>query len=356
MKKMILGLVALVLVVGALAYVFRRPLTMTIIPRVVAGNMLSNRLDELPDGLHVGLCGAGSPLPDPVRSGPCVAVAAGDRLFIVDAGSGTSRNLGRMGLPHGQIEGILLTHFHSDHIDGLGEMLMQRWVNGSHTLPTPIHGPDGVEDVVQGFNLAYKNDAIARTAHHGSDIVPPSGTGARAVPFAVPAPGDGVKIVDDDLTITAFVVDHDPVRPAVGYRFDYKGRSVLVSGDTDKSENVAKFGQGVDLMVHEALSPELVNLLTEGARNAGRPKLEKITTDILDYHASPVEVAETARDAGAQELLFYHIVPPLLLPTMEEIFVEGVADTYDGPFTVGKDGTFMSLPAGSTEITKQELF
>ncbi len=356
MKKILFGVVVLVLVLGALAYVFRRPLTMAAVPRVVAQTMQSSLLDDLPDGLHVGLCGAGSPLPDPERSGPCVAVVAGERLYVVDAGSGSSRNLGQMRLSQGEIDGILLTHFHSDHIDGLGEMLMQRWVNGAHTLPTPIHGPAGVEEVVDGFNQAYAQDAVYRIAHHGEDIVPPSGKGARARPFAVPAPGEGVKVVEDgDLTITAFSVDHEPIRPAVGYRFDYKGRSVLVSGDTSKSANLQQFADGVDLLAHEALDPELVGLLTEGARDAGRPRLEKITTDILDYHASPTEVAEIARDAGAQEILFYHIVPPLLLPTMEEIFVEGVSDVFTGPFTVGKDGTFVSLPAGSNEITKRDL-
>ncbi|MDG2308526.1 MAG: MBL fold metallo-hydrolase [Candidatus Binatia bacterium] len=327
------------------------------IPRVAARNMQSSFLDDLPDGLHVGLCGAGSPLTDPERSGPCVAVVAGERLYVVDAGSGSSQNLGRMRMSQGEIDGILLTHFHSDHIDGLGQMLMQRWVNGAHTLPAPIHGPEGVEQVVAGFNQAYAQDAIYRAAHHGEDIVPPSGTGARARPFPLPAPGEGVKIVDDrGLTITTFSVDHEPVRPAVGYRFDYKGRSVLVSGDTSKSANLQQFADGVDLLVHEALDPKLVGGLTEGARNAERPRTVKITTDILNYHASPVEVGEIARDAGAHEILFYHIVPPLLFSTMEEIFVEGVADVFSGPVTVGRDGTFVSLPAGSDEITKRDLF
>ncbi|MDG2306655.1 MAG: MBL fold metallo-hydrolase [Candidatus Binatia bacterium] len=356
MKKIFFGLLALILVVGALAYAFRRPLTMVAISRVVAGRMAVDFIGKLPDGLHVGLCGAGSPLPDPIRSGPCVAVVAGDRFFVVDSGTGSSRNLNQMGMAQGQIDGILLTHFHSDHIDGLGELLMQRWVNGSHTLPTPLHGPRGVEAIAAGFNQAYAQDAVYRTAHHGEDIVPPSGTGAMAHPFPLPAPGQGVKIIEDgDLTVTAFAVDHEPVRPAVGYRFDYKDRSVLISGDTSKSENLAQFAEGVDLLVHEALAPQLVGLLSDGAANAGRPKIKKITEDILTYHATPVEVAEIARDSGAQELLFYHVVPPLLLPTMEEIFVEGVAETYSGPVRVGKDGTFLSLPTGSKEIAHQDL-
>jgi ribonuclease Z len=355
-KKIVLSLLALLVVVGAVAYLFRRPITMAVVRRVVTRNMQSSLLDELPDGLHVGLCGAGSPLPDPERSGPCVAVVAGRRLFVIDSGSGSSRNLSRMRLPQGEIEGILLTHFHSDHIDGLGEMLLQRWVNGTHDSPTPVHGPEGVERVVAGFNQAYAQDAAYRVAHHGEKVVPPTGTGAVARPFQKPAAGEGVKIVDEaDLTITAFAVDHAPVSPAVGYRVDYKDRSVLVSGDTSKSANLAQFAAGVDLLVHEGLAPQLVAVLNEGARRAGKENLSKITADILTYHASPKEAAEIARDAHARELLFYHIVPPLILPTMKEIFLEGVAETYDGPVTVGKDGTFMSLPAGSDVIEEKDL-
>jgi ribonuclease Z len=356
MKKVLLALLALALATGVVGYALRRTITMTVVRRVVARNLQSSLLDEVADGLHVGLCGAGSPLPDPRRSGPCVAVIAGRRLFVIDTGSGASRNLSRMRLPQGEIEGILLTHFHSDHIDGLGEVLLQRWANGTHTAPTPVHGPEGVQRVVAGFNAAYAQDAGYRVAHHGEAILPPAGAGAVARPFRTPGAGEGVTVVENDgLSITAFAVDHAPVVPAVGYRVDYKGRSVLISGDTDKSANLATFATGVDLLVHEALAPQLVALLTEGAQNAGKANVAKITADILTYHASPREVAEVARDVQAQALLFYHIVPPLIVPTMKEIFLEGVAETYTGPVTIGTDGTFMSLPAGTDAIEQAGL-
>jgi ribonuclease Z len=351
MRKVVYASLVLLVVVGAVAYLFRRPITMALVQRVVARNLQSSLLDEVPDGLHVGLCGAGAPLPDPRRSGPCVAVIAGRRIFLIDTGAGASRTLSQMRVPQGQIEGILLTHFHSDHIDGLGEVLLQRWANGTHTTPTPVHGPAGVERVVAGFNEAYAQDAGYRVAHHGADVMPPAGAGAVARPFRTPAAGEGVKVVDETgLAITAFLVDHTPASPAVGYRVDYQGRSALISGDTDKSANLATFAAGVDLLVHEALAPQLVALLTEGAQAAGRANLVKITADILTYHATPTEAAEVARAARARALLLYHIVPPLVLPTMTEIFLEGVAETYDGPVTVGTDGTFVSLPVGSDAI------
>ncbi len=356
MRRFLLGLVLVLAVVLIVAYAFQGPITLRLMDRVVAQRLNANLIDELPDGLHVALCGAGSPLPDPDRSGPCTAVIAGDDLYIVDSGSGSSRVLSQMQIPQGAIDAILLTHFHSDHIDGLGDTILQAWVNGSRTEPMPLIGPEGVQEIAKGLKDTYRQDQLYRTAHHGEEIVPPSGFGAVAQPFTQPEAGEGVVILDDDdLTITAFRVDHEPVDPAVGYRFDYKGRSVVLSGDTKKSANLEEFAQGTDLLVHEALAPQLVGVMTEGAQKAGRPNLVKVTTDILDYHASPVEAAESAQTAGADHLLFYHIVPPLLLAPMEGIFVKGVSDAYDGPFTVGRDGTLVSLPAGSDEITVEEL-
>lgn len=356
MKKLLLGLLALIVGTAAIPYAFRTTLVLRMMERTVAANLQTDLLRELPDGLHVGLCGAGSPLPDPKRSGPCTAVIAGKRLFIVDAGSGSSRVLSRMRIPQGEIEAVFLTHLHSDHIDGLGALLLQRWANGGHASPLPILGPEGVEEVVEGFNAAYGPSRRYRVAHHGEDVVPASGAGGVARTFAQPADGVGEVLIEDGgLTVTAFRVEHAPVDPAVGYRFDYKGRSVLLSGDTSHSANVQKFAGGVDLLVHDALAAHLVALLTEGAMAARRENLAQITRDILDYHATPVQAAEVAHAAGARHLLFTHIVPPLPVAPLEEIFVEGVDEVYDGPFTVGRDGTFVRLEAGTDTIEVIEL-
>ena len=155
-----------------------------------------------------------------------------------------------------------------------------------------VMGVEGVGEVVEGFNLAYRQDGRYRVAHHTAAVMPPGGSGGFPRPFALPAPGEVRVIIDDaGLRIVAFQVEHEPVSPAVGYRFEYGGRSVVVSGDTKKSANLEHFAQGVDLLVHEALAPQLVGLLTQGAEQAGRKRLAKITRDILDYHASPVDAA-----------------------------------------------------------------
>jgi ribonuclease Z len=351
MKRFLLIALLVTAVVATGVYAFRAPLTLRLMSRVVAANFESSLIDELPDGLHVALCGAGSPLADPQRSGPCTAVIAGQQLFIVDSGAGSSRVLSRMGIPQGRIEAIFLTHFHSDHIDGLGGLLMQRWANGGHSTPVPLYGPSGVEEVVRGFDLAYRLDDGYRVAHHGEAVVPASGAGAVARPFPSPPDGKGEVLLErDGAKVTAFRVDHAPIEPAVGYRFDYKGRSVVLSGDTVKSENLEAFARGVDLLVHEALAPRLVEVITQAADNAGNERVARITRDILDYHTTPVEAAEIAQAAEVGHLLYNHVVPPLLLSPMAEVFVEGVDDVYSGPVTVGRDGMLVQMPAGSEAI------
>jgi ribonuclease Z len=227
-----------------------------------------------------------------------------------------------------------------------------RWAGGDNTAPLPVYGPEGVQQVVDGFNTAYAQDFIYRHEHHGDTVAPLSGAGLKAVPFTKPAMGELALVLEQDgLKVEALAVDHTPVEPAVGYRFSYKGRSLLITGDTVKLANIEQFAQGVDLLVHEALAPNLVNLMNAVAKRNGNIILEKITHDILDYHASPVEAAETARDAGVGHLLYYHIVPPLVIPGQDVLYLDG-ADEIFPEYTIGQDGVSFSLPAGSDAIIK----
>jgi ribonuclease Z len=349
MKK--LGLIVAVLVVLAvIAGTQKERIITAVMNKGLETRLGADLISELDDGLHLALCGAGGPLPAPNASGPCVAVIAGDRMFIVDAGTDGLRNLGRMGLPAGNIEAVFLTHFHSDHIDGLGEMATIRWVSEANTAPLPVYGPTGVNQVVAGFNTVYSMDKVYRHDHHGDSVAPLSGTGMVANEFVLPEEGTLTTLIDDGgLKIEALAVGHAPVVPAVGYRFTYKDRTLLVTGDTVASANVQKFSQGIDLLVHEALAPNLVNMMHDAAKEIGNKVLAKVTLDILDYHASPVEAAEIARDAGVGHLLYYHIVPPLVIPGQESLFLDGADDIFPD-YTVGQDGVMFTLPAGTDDI------
>lgn len=322
-------------------------MTLRLLERAITVGMTRDDLAALPDGIHVLLCGAGSPLPDIKRSGPCVAVQAGPHLFVFDAGANGARNLSRFSVNVGRVEAVLLTHAHSDHIDGLGELGVLRWANAAADRPLTVHGPPVLAEVVAGFNRAYAPDAGYRIEHHGPDVVPPSGAGLDAAPFPLPTDAELHPVLEtaDGVRIGAFAVTHDPVSEAVGYRIDYRDRSVVLSGDTTKSANVIRHAQGVDLLVHEALGKQLTRQIAGAARAVGNTRAAAIMSDIESYHATPQEAAEAAAEAGAGQLLLYHIAPPLPLPALERLFLKGAAEVFSGKITLGADGTLISLPS-----------
>jgi ribonuclease Z len=357
-SKLLIAVVALALVGGIVIKLQQASIGAKIFDRAVGERVGMDSTANLHDGLHVALCGTGSPLPNPVRAGPCNVVIAGKHIFVVDIGEGGGRNINRMGIPLGRIEGLLLTHFHSDHIDGMGPLMMNRWVAGTNNSPLPVYGATGVEQVVAGFNAAYAIDDGYRTGHHGAAIAPPAGAGGIAMPFALPEEGKGDSVVlmqKDGLKITAFRVDHGPVKPAVGYRFDYKGRSIVISGDTKKSASLIAASKGADLLVHEALQPKLVKMMTAGLESKGTKNLAQITRDIINYHTSPEEAAEVAKEAGVKELVLSHIVPSIPSKFFYPAFMGDAGNRYDGPIVIGEDGMIFTLPAGKADITQDKL-
>jgi ribonuclease Z len=294
--------------------------------------------------LQVIVCGSGSPLADARRASACTAVIAGGVFAIVDAGPGSWETLDLANLPTGQLAAVLLTHFHSDHIGDLGEAITQSWLAG-RAAPLEVIGPVGTARVVEGFAQAYADDVDYRVAHHGEGPLPRAASGALAREIALgDAPNaSALALLRNGLRVTMFRVDHDPVRPAVGYRFDFAGRSVVVSGDTAKSASLTEHAKGADLLFHEALQPDLISRASAVALRLGRERQSKLARDILDYHTSPVEAAEIARDAGVGELVLTHLVPGPANFLARRAFLAGVSDVYSGKVVLAEDGMRFAL-------------
>jgi ribonuclease Z len=292
------------------------------------------------DGLRVFMCGTSSPLPAPDRAQACVAVVAEDRLFVVDVGAGSARTatLGR--LPLEDLSGVLLTHFHSDHIAALYEFTLNSWVAGRE-VPLAVMGPEGVSRVVEGMNAAYALDRGYRVAHHGADLLPPE-LGVMQARLIEP----GIVLDEGGLRITAFAVDHAPVSPAVGYRFDYRGRSVAVSGDAVVDESLRQAVRGVDLLLQDAISLRIVTALEQANTELGNTRMQRILSDIQDYHAPTGSLDELVMELDVAQLAIYHLVPPPPGGVMERIFRR---DLPPGTLLT-QDGMSFDLPAGSDEI------
>ena len=330
-----------------------------------AANAQLGRQDQMPsdaDALHVLLCGTSSPMPTRLGAKACTMVSAGGMRFLVDIGPEASENLALWRIPTPKIQGVFLTHFHSDHIGELGELNMQGWAQGRRTALSVFGGP-GIEDVVGGFNMAYAADRKYRHAHHdrGRGLLPLDGAEMRARTIEMPRRPDrrGVRTVvaysGNGLTVTAIETNHDPVRPAYSYRFDYKGRSVLITGDTNYYPPLIRAAKGVDLLVSEAQSYTMQDIVAAEADRLGQGTLGQVLRDTRDYHINPVDAARMANEAGARVLLYTHAAPALVNSLLKTPWLRGVDAVRPKGVMIGEDGLVATIPADGSKIRWTKL-
>jgi len=266
--------------------------------------------------LKVVVLGSGvGPLVDLEQFGASILVEAGGERLLFDCGRGATLRLAEAGIPIGSISRLFLTHLHSDHVIQIPDLLLTGWAGGGRVVPLEVWGPEGTRSMMEHLLQAFAFDI--RMRRDVDERVPDDGIKVTSRDIE-----EGVIFDDRGIKVTAFLVDHSPVAPAFGYRVDYRGRSVVFSGDTRVSDNLIRFAEGADVLVHEVLDA--------GTLQQWLPNNPELVQSILAKHTTPEQ-------AGA---IFSRVKPRLAVyshaPNADRVFEE-TRRTYAGPLQGAED-------------------
>ncbi|MEN6669013.1 MBL fold metallo-hydrolase [Psychrobacter sp. B38] len=294
-------------------------------------------LPTSPNEMRVTLLGTGSPVPSVSRYSMSTLVQANGYNFVFDAGRGNVIRLTQAGVPLGKIDGVFLTHYHSDHVNGLSDLWMTGYIPafGGRAGGLEVYGPKGVNALVEGLKMAHADDIRVRVAD--KEIKDESTTDIRANEFDT----NSVVFNKNGVKITSFDVEHDhngAIQPAVGFRIDYAGHSVLLSGDTTPTPNVIKYGKDVDLLIHEVADFEDINALPQ----------------VYAHHTNPRQASNIFNQTRPKMAVYSHIVDggssKKLTPISDDEFIKRTRENYSGPLVMGKDLMSFSITSKGVEV------
>jgi ribonuclease Z len=283
--------------------------------------------DAAPDigRLKIVLLGTGVGPPVNLQQfGAGILIEAGSMRLLFDCGRGVTFRLAQMGVPHGSINRLFLTHLHSDHVVQIPDLLLTGWVGGGRRSPLQVWGPPGTRDMMKHMQQAFDFDI-----HMRRDI-------------DEKAPAEGIEVISRDIAqgvvfdqqgvkVTAFQVDHSPVTPAFGYRIDYRGHAVVLSGDTRASENLIRHARDVDVLVHEVLDAETVR--------DWFPTQPAVAAAILAKHTTPQEAGEIFARVKPRLAVYSHA------PGSARVVTE-TRKSYSGPLQGAED--MLTIDIGAT--------
>jgi len=285
-------------------------------PRDVTITSSKRPVSRVTEGTRVSVIGSGTPVADPARGGPATAVRIEDHVLLFDAGAGVLRGLVSAHIAPGEVEHVFVTHLHSDHTLGLDELIFGAWTVGRE-VPLHVHGPPGIDAMVTHLRAAFAEDRALRVEGlEDSD--------ARGAEVSVHVVGEGAVHEQDDVTVSAFRVEHGSWEHAFGYRVESPDRVVVISGDTAPSDAVVDACDGCDVLVHEVYSA------------AGwREGAEGFRAYHAAFHTSGEQLGELAVRARPRLLVLNHLLffgrPP------EELLRE-VRASFDGEVVIAEDG------------------
>src|SRR5262245_61469900 len=285
--------------------------------------------------LRVILLGTGGgPTPNPRRFGISTLVVAGTEKLMFDCGRAATIRMTQMGMLLGEVNKLFVTHLHSDHVIGIPDLYLTGWASQGRTVPLRVWGPAGTRDMMAHLEKAFAFDIHVR--RDVDELFTAEGIKTVATDIR-----EGVVYDENGVKVTAFLVDHGPVKPAFGYRVDYRGHSVALSGDTKPSDNLVKFSQGVDLLIHEGGGPKKTDTVE------GRPdeltRSNALMTDehrwkVAQHHTDGVEAGEIVARVRPRLVVFSHGGSPESLPLVRQ--------HYDGRVEIGDD--MMTIDVGDS--------
>jgi ribonuclease Z len=248
--------------------------------------------------------------------GASILVQAGGERLLFDCGRGATLRLAEAGVPIGTISRVFLTHLHSDHVIQIPDLLLTGWAGGRRTVPLEVWGPDGTTAMMDHLQQAFGFDI--RMRRDVDEKIP--GGGIQVVSHDIK---EGIVYDEHGVKVTAFLVDHGLVQPAFGYRVDYRGRSVALSGDTRFSENLIRFAQGVDVLIHEVIDPE-------GVRNRPDHPNPTAIEAIIAHHTTPEQAGDVFTRVAPRLPVYSHA------PNTENVITK-TRTTYRGPLQGAED-------------------
>lgn len=340
MRKLILigagGLVALLIVGFLLVQANRSTIIASQIERQVGDAIAAQQVGD--EVFEIIFCGTGSPQFQPDRGQPCTAIVADEKLFVFDTGQGAAQGLQSAAVPFHSLEAVFLTHLHSDHMSGLGDVLHNSWLYGRQQQ-VEIVGPPGTERLRDGVAESFAADLDERWNTLGSEYSEADtsmGTGRDVL-----VDSDALRLVyeQDGIRISAFRVEHPNWAHAYGYKFEYQGKAIVISGDTRYAPNLIRHAQDVDILIHEALNVDMMQTISGALRKHGGGIDPERMNLIISVHTPTDELAKLATEAEVDHLVLTHLIPPIPANGFVEAeFTAGMDKLYEGDITVARDG------------------